>query len=197
MWDQIRGLFLISIHTPARGVTYNTLAAEVSRLTISIHTPARGVTPWMIKCIVILPISIHTPARGVTMVERGQWPILAISIHTPARGVTHAIVVLQHSHIISIHTPARGVTKMRILRQGKCGNFNPHSRKGSDIILSSLIYHNNNFNPHSRKGSDLHAVQKPLSPGISIHTPARGVTTTTDLNICRECLFQSTLPQGE
>ena len=33
-----------------------------------------------------------------------------------------------------------------------------------------------NFNPHSREGSDRPGGDGALDPGISIHTPARGVT---------------------
>ena len=81
--------------------------------------------------------------------------------------------------IISIHTPARGVTAypQNILR--KLVDFNPHSRKGSDrqaFIGSFRDYH---FNPHSRKGSDNPLPIYGTLRQISIHTPARGVTSMT------------------
>ena len=101
-------------------------------------------------------ISIHTPARGVTGDKRGFYKVGKISIHTPARGVTRTLF----PHIV------------------KPDHFNPHSRKGSDIIEEDLkfivinisihtpargvtletrdpIYLPIDFNPHSRKGSDL------------------------------------------
>ena len=57
-------------------------------------------------------------------------------------------------------------------------NFNPHSRKGSDLPHLSEFAQPCYFNPHSRKGSD---ASPPVAPGtfddISIHTPARGVTS--------------------
>ena len=68
------------------------------------------------------------------------------------------------------------------------GDFNPHSRKGSDAILFRYSPYVENFNPHSRKGSDVQAQVMPFDTGhlISTHTPARGVTvkqTIFHLNI--------------
>ena len=57
-------------------------------IVISIHTPARGVTYLRSNCCKGNVISIHTPARGVTDVSSSLKPINGISIHTPARGVT-------------------------------------------------------------------------------------------------------------
>ena len=79
--------------------------------------------------------------------------------------------------IISIHTPARGVTGNLIGDSTDNTDFNPHSRKGSDVLT--------------------HAISLGLA-GISIHTPARGVTTAVALGIMANSgVFQSTLPQGE
>ena len=77
-----------------------------------------------------------------------------ISIHTPARGVTPSSVISFSFIAISIHTPARGVTDTPSTHCDQVNNFNPHSRKGSDIrgANNTIIYM------------------------ISIHTPARGVT---------------------
>ena len=55
-----------------------------------------------------------------------------------------------------------------------------------------------NFNPHPRKGSDyFEEVIKYLEKGISIHTPARGVTYTKLSGDDFDYSFQSTPPQGE
>ena len=78
-------------------------------------------------------------------------------------------------------------------------NFNPHSREGSDIALDVPLMSIVNFNPHSREGSDTNflGVHKRIlhfNPhsregsdsvvdfitgifDISIHTPAKGVTS--------------------
>ena len=164
---------LISIHTPARGVTFQCFRLP-SKSVISIHTPARGVTPQFRKCHFAIFISIHTPARGVTSyilitsngfefqstLPQGEWHDLYIQR-----------VVIQ---FISIHTPARGVTRIRTPTTVSKKYFNPHSRKGSD---------------HKIRNSPCYKV-------ISIHTPARGVTCTYYLNPSNN-EFQSTLPQGE
>ena len=42
---------------------------------ISIHTPARGVTYMLFKNYLLLAISIHTPARGVTLIIIGGKPV--------------------------------------------------------------------------------------------------------------------------
>ncbi len=55
--------------------------------------------------------------------------------------------------------------------------FNPHSRKGSDVLYIAAVQTDLYFNPHSRKGSDdslINALDG--DEDISIHTPARGVT---------------------
>jgi len=107
---------MVSIHTPARGVTFIARFNE-RRLEVSIHTPARGVTRSRLPLSNPLQVSIHTPARGVTCCTCGGYDLGSVSIHTPARGVT--------------------VLYVRRLRPWKC--FNPHSRTGSDTkTIASL-----------------------------------------------------------
>ena len=75
-------------------------------------------------------------------------------------------------------------------------NFNPHSREGSDRWWYEILYVYCHFNPHSREGSDLFISCAACSKGISIHTPAKGVTSssaTSNLSL----IFQSTLPRRE
>ena len=55
--------------------------------------------------------------------------------------------------------------------------FNPHSRKGSDPCPHGRSLFRCYFNPHSRKGSDGDYCDCVNVLCISIHTPARGVTT--------------------
>ena len=76
---------------------------------------------------------------------------------------------------ISIHTPARGVTHTEKESVQYVGNFNPHSRKGSDQMHHNIFTALKDFNPHSRKGSDSGKQRK-----VEMSSP-----------------FQSTLPQGE
>ena len=58
---------IISIHTPARGVTLEVVHSKTKTTKISIHTPARGVTRLDSAARMNILISIHTPARGVTL----------------------------------------------------------------------------------------------------------------------------------
>ena len=53
-----------------------------------------------------------------------------------------------------------------------------------------------NFNPRSRKGSDVISFKQSFHPLISIHAPARGATRNTTI-YGENTKFQSTLPQGE
>ena len=58
--------------------------------------------------------------------------------------------------------------------------FNPHSREGSDdqyLYWSLGVW---DFNPHSREGSDRFRFQCNIRCFISIHTPAKGVTSSCD-----------------
>ena len=98
-------------------------------------------------------------------------------------------------------------------------NFNPRSRKGSDIQHPVYRHDSAYFNPRSRKGSDFQPAgkdpfrltfQSTLPKGerlksgfctspdlrISIHAPARGATPLLSLSVIIKS-FQSTLPQGE
>ncbi len=102
--------------------------------------------------------------------------LVVISIHTPARGVTEYKVSRQMERIISIHTPARGVTWYSGKAYIYDNDFNPHSRTGSDFVLTQRPFIWPNFNPHSRTGSDPGRNACCLVCRISIHTPARGVT---------------------
>ena len=83
-------LTIISIHTPAKGVTIAVHKQLLDTL-ISIHTPAKGVTNNLPLSIFLFFISIHTPAKGVTVVCTNlDKYYYCISIHTPAKGVTGA-----------------------------------------------------------------------------------------------------------
>ena len=100
-----------------------------------------------------------------------------ISIHTPAKGATAIIQGKQLVEQISIHTPAKGATKLYINFTYARGDFNPHSREGSDYIVANKDKESVNFNPHSREGSDCAVVIISILREISIHTPAKGATT--------------------
>ena len=61
---------------------------QVKRRLVSIHTPAWGVTWCQAASRPMYAVSIHTPAWGVTHDDGGNTQPRAVSIHTPAWGVT-------------------------------------------------------------------------------------------------------------
>ena len=84
-------------------------------------------------------------------------------------------------HSISIHVPARGTTRVHCHTRPRPVHFNPRTRTGYDLIFLIFLRIHLNFNPRTRTGYD--AVRPPgdSNPYISIHVPARGTTSTTDL----------------
>ena len=91
--------------------------------------------------------------------------------------------VAEGATIISIHAPARGATYYDKKSKSKHRNFNPRSRKGSDLPPNSINFCWRYFNPRSRKGSDTANIGKRNKNKISIHAPARGATKNTTLSI--------------
>ena len=126
------------------------------------------------KCKSFIRISTHAPARGATgngLLCAGYVPFQPTLPQGERLGISLEADELTY---ISTHAPARGATLLYHLR----------GQPASD------------FNPRSRKGSDLSSISSAISPVISTHAPARGATA-----FCTCCnssaLFQPTLPQGE
>ena len=191
-------MYHISIHTPAKGVTWSQEKILLP-LIISIHTPAKGVTPInMTKFRTILFQSTLPRREWLGVCCKG--PVsTGISIHTPAKGVTYWTYKNSRMWKFQSTLPRRewppaleGLTAMlefqstlprREWRKGKCRRylityFNPHSREGSDPI---------NPRPHvvftefqstlPRREWRGENCWYSVSGKISIHTPAKGVTT--------------------
>ncbi len=186
---------LISIHTPARGVT--TAGCPGNGADFNPHSR----TGSDIDSLKIIPFSV-------------------ISIHTPARGVTVKRPLLSSRRQISIHTPARGVTLRDVSQASYPLDFNPHSRTGSDhfIALINSLYNKISIHTPARGVTSqffyvkvqiqisIHTPARGVTnakciplPGIaiSIHTPARGVTQQIAFQRYLSHKFQSTLPHGE
>ena len=99
---------------------------------ISIHTPAKGVTYDMFANILYhLHFNPHSREGSDQRTSIRFFPDI-ISIHTPAKGVTHINKIFPARFIISIHTPAKGVTSVCTHKCLMLYYFNPHSREGSD-----------------------------------------------------------------
>ena len=144
--------WMISIHTPARGVTFR--ACDCYRYSGFQSTLPQGEWPLLFEYI------------GITQ---------EISIHTPARGVTLSIMSAKSFTLFQSTLP-QGEWQQPY--HHVCGRkyFNPHSRKGSDRFFRGIKNCKVYFNPHSRKGSDQEPAGCCCFYCISIHTPARGVT---------------------
>ena len=166
---------LISIHTPARGVTIGGNAINDYKKNFNPHS-RKGSDPFSDALLSAYP-NFNPHSRKGSDFDRFRVIIreFDISIHTPARGVTEWAKLTYKQDVISIHTPARGVTISTPIKRVNKQYFNPHSRKGSDLQNSAVNYIGKDFNPHSRKGSDF---------ALLAHIG----------NIAG---FQSTLPQGE
>ena len=132
----------ISIHTPAKGVTFAALFLRPPHL-ISIHTPAKGVTGNPRLFLFLITISIHTPAKGVTIFfsstsqsgrnfnphsrkgsdygGRHSCPLAVYFNPHSRKGSDLALKTFEtFGMVISIHTPAKGVTILRFME------FPPH-----------------------------------------------------------------------
>ena len=73
-------IYGISIHAPARGATYHSLA-YTSIGGISIHAPARGATEGRSQLQHADAISIHAPARGATSILSKIHPMFLTISH--------------------------------------------------------------------------------------------------------------------
>ena len=99
--------------------------------------------------------------------------------------------------MISIHAPARGATKRSERIKHNKPDFNPRSRKGSDLYRTHLCRLMCYFNPRSRKGSDRKRV-KNESSRTNFNPRSRKGSDDLRYDIATlGVLFQSTLPQGE
>ena len=131
LMDEFPLLEPISIHTPAKGVTFCFLFFQHFRA-ISIHTPAKGVTRTRVLTLNI-DYYFNPHSREGSDCPKANFTFLdLISIHTPAKGVTLIHVADENFLRISIHTPAKGVTEDFVRGLAFHEDFNPHSREGSD-----------------------------------------------------------------
>ena len=77
---------------------------------ISIHTPAKGVTALELVTGYWGIISIHTPAKGVTESSYGVGDLIENFNPHSREGSDGRQCILGDGEYISIHTPAKGVT---------------------------------------------------------------------------------------
>ena len=144
----------------------------------------------------ICKVSIHTSAREVTCVSSKPFRSAQVSIHTSAREVTGYGGLFRRGAGVSIHTSAREVTAHRLVFRAQLHQFQSTLPQGKWRYTYLLPVVAEGFNPHFRKGSDLLTFKRLPPFAVSIHTSAREVTQS--LFFCASAeLFQSTLPQGK
>ena len=83
----------------------------IGGILISIHTPAQGVTVPVVSVPFVMLISIHTPAQGVTQrYAHNQCCNHDFNPHSRTGSDIHGLLADLYVPAISIHTPAQGVT---------------------------------------------------------------------------------------
>ena len=143
----------ISIHTPAKGVTFDSGIISLSFRFQSTLPRREWLSCWMMQHRqwifqstlprrewLYLDEKRHESISFQSTLPRREWREQAlfyyarrwISIHTPAKGVTSSSGSTTVIFFISIHTPAKGVTNTGGISMIENVNFNPHSREGSD-----------------------------------------------------------------
>ena len=189
---------IISIHTPARGVTQAQAQHPIkakfqstlpqgewlvgfNRLHYSFlfqsTLPQGEWHRWYWTCDYSWCISIHTPARGVTPIEYCRSCCFNYFNPHSRKGSDTPILALSFLQKQFQSTLPQGEWRIiHFLIDIDTFYFNPHSRKGSDVKKDTGEQYQKNFNPHSRKGSDRTTTKEKAIWLISIHTPARGVT---------------------
>ena len=142
---------------------------------ISIHALARRATFHLYSLGEFDDISIHALARRATETNHYKYASMRISIHALARRATwHCYWPLQYPH-----------------------NFNPRSRKESDLALACKLLALANFNPRSRKESDPRRITNRLCCKRFQSTLSQGERRDVPPPPRRITRFQSTLSQGE
>ena len=174
---RVGGLFMLSIHAPARGATalfgsfYDKASAFQSthprgvrlfpsvRIAqaahLSIHAPARGATRYARVRAAKTPLSIHAPARGATVQPDPETKAEQLSIHAPARGATWSGGADANRLYIFQSTHPRGVRPNHDrIRPPALRSFNPRTRAGCDTTSSWPKVRTRTFNPRTRAGCD-------------------------------------------
>ena len=214
-------VWIISIHTPAKGVTPKERTGVVYPYGISIHTPAKGVTVGLFLYRLWMQISIHTPAKGVTRVSSKEQNLerdfnphsregsdTVRSVNSNPEQLFQSTLPRREWHLSAFgyHTFQRFQSTLprREWPHAWCNlhdcmdYFNPHSREGSDLQHTGFFLNIFFISIHTpAKGVTVSAVFVPYLPVISIHTPAKGVTFHLKARYGKSKWFQSTLPRRE
>lgn len=79
---------------------------------------------------------------------------------------------------LSIHAPEKGATGSQSSTSATPCDFNPRTCEGCDNRVAGHLHAVPDFNPRTREGCDRQLIDFSEEIYISIHTPAKGTTTT-------------------
>ncbi len=127
---------LISIHTPAKGVTYFVLVTVTDYGDFNPHSREGSdyLEPWKEKRV--SDFNPHSREGSDNLTRRIRSCLRNFNPHSRegSDGITDDWAVFRS---ISIHTPAKGVTQLLPILAVVAGDFNPHSREGSDGMTNA------------------------------------------------------------
>ena len=149
----------VSIHTPTKGVTICFL--NYFRCGMFQSTHPRRVWRQKTKCI-------HNHFKFQSTHPRRVWLIFIF-------GIPHLLRFNPHTH--------EGCDRKSKNQKRYHLSFNPHTHEGCDWTSETFLLRLISFNPHTHEGCDDELTQRCYKESVSIHTPTKGVTVTTFLDV--------------
>ena len=149
---------------------------KLSNWVVSIHTPTKGVT-W---CSIVTAgwlrcFNPHTHEGCDCTTDKEIFLKAGFNPHThEGCDLTFWIMLLQLSSFNPHTHEGCDLTFWIMLLQ--LSSFNPHTHEGCDLAIIRLLTYISRFNPHTHEGCDQHHPATPPSTIVSIHTPTKGVT---------------------
>ena len=121
---------------------------------VSIHTPTKGVTYIRYSHTYLIKFQSTHPRRVWLMVIFLFLHRVCFNPHTHEGCDTLLFLYYGMMILVSIHTPTKGVTFTCFLFHENCVCFNPHTHEGCDKYMFMQDIMVNSFNPHTHEGCD-------------------------------------------
>ena len=106
---------------------------------ISTHIPLRGWTNRNYRNIQFISFQHTPPHGGWTFLFGSPWKIIKDFNPHPVWGWTDSFWTKLLVGSITTHTPVWGWTQIRLKARPKCNYFNPHPRRGMNLISSCIL----------------------------------------------------------
>ena len=172
------GAYSLFQFTPLREGRRQAGAAIVGGLTISIHAPARGATAKGRARATPSPNFNSRPCeRGDCKVGRREICLLHFNSRPCERGDKVLAIIKTSQKLISIHAPARGATTLGRCSASKPSDFNSRPCERGDRRPAYKNQQWTDFNSRPCERGDQKRRKRMNRNSISIHAPARGVTS--------------------